>query len=595
MKGAKLIRPIVVREVGGWRRSMILFLMTVGACTLLIRAFQLQVLQRDFLAHEGQKRSTRTIAVRADRGVIRDRNGEPLALSAPVESLWAIPSELLAAPEYLPALSKMLEMKPRELEHLLRERAGKQFVYLRRQVAPDDANRVLALKAPGVFAQREFRRYYPAGEVAGHVVGFTGSEGRGQEGMEAAQESRLAGKDGERRVIRDRAGHVIEESEDFIAAKPGQDVRLTLDLRLQYLAYRELKNAVAKNKAKGGLMVVADAQTGDILAMATQPGFNPNRPEARNGASLRNRAVTDIFEPGSTIKPLLVARALEVGAFRATDHIETAPGTFKVGRLLVRDTHPHGLMDLAELLSVSSNVGAAKIGLRLGPQAIHAGYQAFGLGEPVRSGFPGESSGYLMPAAKWGEIATATASYGYGMSVNALTMVRAYCALANDGLMPQLSIIKRDSLPEPRRAVPAKVAREVRRMMEGVVSVEGTAQKAGVAGYRVSGKTGTIRKNEGHGYFANRHQSVFMGMLPAEHTRLVGLVMIDEPAAGIYYGGLIAAPVFATVMQNAARMLQLPPDEPLPVLPPVIKPGAPVRSGKPVTQTAGVPGLEPRT
>lgn len=556
----KQARSLVVQEVEGWRRRIVLGALGVSAGVLLGRAFELQVLQRDFLAREGDKRSARTVAVPAHRGAIRDRRGEPLALSAPVESIWVIPNEVLRAPEYLPALAKLLEIKERELTVFLRGREGKQFVYVKRHLNPDEAQRVLALKAPGVFSLREYRRYYPAAEVAGHVVGFTDIDGRGQEGIEAAQNAPLAGQAGARRVVRDRQGRVVEESEDFRAAQPGADVLLTLDLRLQYLAYRELKAAVAKNQAKGGLMVVADAGSGDILAMAIQPGFNPNRAEERVAGRMRNRAVTDIFEPGSSIKPLLVARALELGAYRASDLIETAPGTFKVGRLLVRDVHPHGTIDLAEMLAVSSNVGAAKIGLALGPAEIHDGYRAFGLGERVDAGIAGEAAGVLMPAAKWGLIHTATASYGYGLSVNAMQLVRAYCAIAGDGELPRLSILRERPAVAPQRAVSRDVARQMRQLLEGVVSQKGTARRAAVPGYRVGGKTGTIRKNEGRGYFANRHQSVFIGVLPSPRRSLVGLVMIDEPRAGAYYGGVIAAPVFSNVMQAAARLYQLPPD-----------------------------------
>ncbi len=569
---------LVVREVRRWRGLLVLALFGFGASVVMVRAFALQILQRDFLAHEGDKRSVRVVEVPPHRGAIRDRRGEALALSAPADSLWAIPSELLSAPEYLPALAGLLEMKQRELSDFLKERAGKQFVYLKRQISPEEAARVMALKAPGLFSQREYRRYYPAGEIAGHVVGFTDMDDKGQEGIEASQEEMLAGKAGARRVIRDRTGRVVEETEDMEAAQPGQDVLLTLDLRLQYFAYRELKAAVAQNRAKGGLVVIADARTGDILAIANQPGFNPNRPEERASAGLRNRAVTDIFEPGSTIKPLLVARALELGTFRASDRIATDPGTLKVGRLIVHDIHPHGVVDMAQLLAVSSNVGAAKIGLALGPEAIYSGYRNFGIGEPVVAGFRGEAAGVLAPFARWGEIATATASYGYGLSVNALQLVRAYCGLANDGLLPQLSILDQPRGQSVQRAVSVRVAREVRHLMEGVVSADGTAQKAEVKGYKVAGKTGTIRKNGGGGYFENRHQSVFIGMVPADNPRLVGLVMIDEPGAGQYYGGLVAAPVFANVMQAAARLLQLPPD------------------AVPVTQTAVAPIVPaPRT
>lgn len=548
------------RDVASWRLSAVLGVLALGAGIVLARAFELQVVQRDFLTAEGNKRALRTVTVPAHRGAIRDRRGEPLALSAPVESLWVIPAELLAAPEYLPALSKLLGFGSGELRKFLRERKDRHFVYLRRHQSPDEARRVLALKAPGVFSQREYRRYYPAGEVAGHVVGFTNVDGRGQEGMEAAQDAFLRGKAGARRVVRDRSGRIVEESGDFEPTQPGRDLALTLDLRLQYVAYRELKAAVRDHHARGGLIVVLDAQSGEILAMANQPGYNPNRPDDRDSSGLRNRAVTDLFEPGSTVKPLLVATALELGRYRPDSRIDTDPGYFKVGSLTVRDKHPNGELSLARLLSRSSNVGAARIGLALGPEALWGGYQKFGLGDPVASGYPGEAIGVLRDPGQWGQIATATASYGYGLSVNALQLARAYAALANDGLLPALRLVLGAAPVPPQRAVSAKVARQVRRLMEEVTIGEGTGVRASVPGYRVSGKTGTVRKPIAGGYAEDRHQSVFIGMVPAEQPRLVGLVMIDEPGRELYYGGQVAGPVFSRVMQAAVRQLQLAPD-----------------------------------
>jgi cell division protein FtsI (penicillin-binding protein 3) len=561
---------------------LVLAAMALGAIAVLGRAYELQVVQRDFLTREGNKRALRTVAVPAHRGAIRDRNGEALALSAPVESLWVIPAELLHAPEYLPALSKLLDYRPAELRKFLQERSEKHFVYLRRHLSPEEARRVLAMKAPGVFSQREYRRYYPAGEVAGHVVGFCGIDGRGQEGMEAAQDTDLAGSAGARRVVRDRTGRIIEESADEPSAAPGKDLALTLDLRLQYLAYRELKAAVSEQRAKGGLVVVLDAPSGEILAMANQPGYNPNRPEDRDSRGLRNRAVTDLFEPGSTIKPLLVAQALELGAYHAGSRIDTAPGFFKVGALTVRDKNPLGEVNLARLLSRSSNVAAARIGLHLGAQAVWSGYQKFGLDEPVSSGYPGEAAGVLRGYNQWGQIATATASYGYGLSVNALQLVRAYAALANDGLLPSLTVLRDIEREPPQRTVSAAVARQVRRLMEDVTTGDGTGTRAAVAGYRVAGKTGTVRKHTSGGYDEKRHQSVFIGMVPAEKPRLVGLVMIDEPGRKEYYGGQVAAPVFAHVMRNALRLLQLPPSAPAPTTT-VAAPGGPAAAPVPKT------------
>ena len=557
----KAIANPVLKPVQAWRRWTVLGFMLLSACAVFGRAFELQILEREFLIKEGDKRHIRTVAIPGHRGAILDRRGEPLALSAPVESVWVVPSALLDSPRHVYAMAHLLKRKPREFEKFLQARKDRKFVYLTDPINPADAQRILALKAPGVFSEAAYARYYPAGEVAGQIVGFCGRDGTGLEGMEHAQEKLLGGSAGARRVIRDRTGRVVEDSIEYRGAKAGQDLRLTIDLRLQYLAYRELKAAVARNRARGGLIVVADSKTGEILAMASQPGFNPNNPEDRTSGGLRNRAVVDSFEPGSTLKPLLIAQALELGLYRPDSRIDTTPGFFKVGALTVRDVHPQGDIDLAQLLSKSSNVGAAKVGLDLGAEAVWSGYQRFGLGEGVHSGYPGEASPVLRNFSEWGQIATATASYGYGMSVNALHLVRAYGALANDGLMAPLRLIETGPRVPPQRAVSVETARAVRRLMEGTVQTGGTAITAAIPGYRVSGKTGTIRKlAPGGGYARDRHQSVFIGMVPAENPRLVGLVMLDEPTAGDYYGGLVSGPVFSNVMQSAARLLQIQPD-----------------------------------
>lgn len=568
MKGAAsrlASKPLPVAKAlapGGWRRGIALGFMAAFAVAVFGRAFYLQVVDNDFLTREGDRRHIRTVALPGNRGAIRDRHGEPLALSAPVDSVWVLPSELLAAPQYLAAMANLLGYKPRELDKFLSDREDRQFVYLKRQIDPDEAKRILALKAPGVFAQREYRRYYPAGEVAAHAVGFCDIDGKGQEGIEAARDGDLRGTPGSRRVIRARDGRVVEDAADVRDAQPGEDINLTLDLRLQYLAYRELKAGVADNHAKGGLIVVADPKTGDILAIASSPGYNPNRAKDDSDvAGLRNRAVSDSFEPGSTIKSLLIAQALETHAIGVGYSVDTGPGYFKVGSMTVRDEHVTGPIDLSRLLSRSSNVGAAKVGLAMGADSVWAGYQKFGIGEPVASGLPGEAGTVLRPASQWGEIATATASFGYGLTVNALQLVRAYCALANDGLMPQMSIVERAHPVPPQRAVSAQTARSVRKLLEGVIEAGGTAPKAAIAGYRVAGKTGTVKKNANGGYLEGSHQSVFIGMVPAENPRLVALVMIDEPKNGVYFGGDVSAPVFSRVLGGAARLLQIEPDE----------------------------------
>ncbi|HEX4895272.1 MAG TPA: penicillin-binding protein 2 [Solimonas sp.] len=555
------LRNLTAEPVAAWRRYLVLGAMGLGAIIVLGRAFQLQVLEREFLLKEGNKRHIRTVMIPAHRGAILDRRGEPLALSAPVETIWAVPSALLESPRHVVALAQLLGRRPTELQKFLQARIDRKFVYVSDPLSPSEAKRVLALKAPGVFSEPAYARYYPAGEITGQLVGFTGRDGDGLEGVEKAQEAALAGQQGRRQVIRDRTGRVVEDNLDTLETQAGEDVQLTIDLRIQYLAYRELKAAVAEHKARGGLVVVADSATGEVLAVAAQPGFNPNNQGERRSKGTRLSAIVDSFEPGSTVKPLVVAQALETGLYQASSLIDTTPGTYKVGALTVRDVHPQGLVNLSTMLSKSSNVGAAKIGMTLGAESLWNGYQRFGFGEPVYTGFPGEVGPVLRHFSEWGQIATATASYGYGFSLNAMHLVRAYAALANDGLMPQLKLVKSGAPLPPQRAISANTARTVRHMLEQVVLPGGTATRAAIPGYGVAGKTGTVRKiAEGGGYDGGRHQSLFIGMVPAERPRLVGLVMIDEPGADAYYGGLVAAPVFARVMQGAARQLQLSPD-----------------------------------
>lgn len=566
------------QEPGTWRRWAAAVVLGVFALAIAGRAVDLQISQRDFLTHEGDKRHYRTISLPAFRGAIRDRRGEPLALSAPVDSIWADPSDLLESPPHVVALARLLGYAPKEFEKFLRDREDRQFVYLKRQIDPDEASRILSVKAPGVFAQREYRRYYPAGEVAAHVVGFCDVDGKGQEGIERVQDAMLRGMPGSRRVIRDNTGRVVEDTDDVVAAQPGHDLTLTLDLHLQYIAYRELKAAVEAHNARGGMIVVADPATGEILAMASQPGYNPNRPDDRDSEGLRNSAVVDSFEPGSTIKPLLIAEAFELGKWKPDSHVDAGPGYYRVGTWTIHDVEPNGYIDLAHVLSKSSNIGAAKIGLSLGPQAVWTGYDKFGIGQPVNAGLPGEAASLLRPYREWGDVATATASYGYGLSVNVLHLVRAYSAIADDGLMPQLSIVRNGVHIPPQRVVSAQAAQDVRQLMKGVVAVGGTAQKAEVPGYIVAGKTGTVRRTEGGSYVPHSYRSVFIGMAPADHPRLLAAIMIDDPRGTDYYGGQVAAPVFSNVMRDGLRLLQVPPDQ--------VQPAAP-------TQTAILPTRSP--
>jgi len=556
-----------VPAVAAWRRRVVLGVMAVAALAIVGRAFHLQVLTRDFYVAEGDKRHIRNLAVAGLRGAVLDRNGNALALSAPVDSLWAVPEDLLTpkGKDYIAPLAEMLGKKPKALEAFLRQQAGekKRFVYLLKHQNPDVVARILKLEAPGVFSERSYSRYYPSGEVMGQVVGFCGLEGHGLEGIEKAFDTSLTGERGLRRVIRSRDGKVVEDTGTEKPARPGTDLRLTLDLRLQYLAYRELAAAVERNKAQGGMIVVAEVKTGDVLAVAALPAYNPNNPEDRK-SGLRNRAITDRLEPGSTIKPLMVAQALETGAFKSQSLIDTGPGYMKVGTWTVRDIHPEGVVDLPKLLAKSSNVGAAIMGLKMGPEALYAGYKGFGIGEPIGLGFPGEVTGVMRAPARWRESDISAAAYGYGVSMSALHLVRAYAALGNAGLMPQLSLVRRESLPAPQRAISAASANAVLAMMRGVVSLDGTGIKASVPGYSVAGKTGTVRKLKATGgYEDRRHWSAFVGLIPANDPQLVGLVFVEEPTSGGYYGGLVAAPVFSAVMGGAARLLQIPQDLPL--------------------------------
>ena len=563
----KPVASSTAHPVAEWRRWFVLGLLAIGALGIVSRAFYLQVVTRDFLVTEGDKRHIRNLTLQGQRGAVLDRNGNALALSAPVDSLWAVPEDLLtpAAAPYRVALAEMLGKKPKVLEQFLRKQdeADKRFVYLLKNQNPDVIARILKLKAPGVYAERSYSRYYPSGEVVGQVVGFCGLEGHGLEGLEKALDETLAGEAGFRRVIRSRDGKVVEDTGTEKAARRGKDLQLTLDLRVQYLAYRELAAAVERNKAQGGMIVIAEVKTGDILAVAALPAYNPNNPEDRK-TGLRNRAITDRLEPGSTIKPLMVAQALETGAFRSESLIDTNPGTLKIGSWTVRDIHAEGIVDLPKLLAKSSNVGAALMGLKMGPQALWTGYQQFGIGESIGLGFPGEVTGVLRAPGKWRESDIAAAAYGYGVSMSALHLVRAYAALGNGGLMPQLSLVHRNTLPESRRATSAASANAVLSMMRGVVSLDGTGNKAAVPGYSVAGKTGTVRKLKvTGGYEDRRHWSAFVGLIPANDPQLVGLVFVDEPTQGGYYGGLVAAPVFSAVMGGAARLLQIPQDLPL--------------------------------
>ncbi len=547
-----------------WRGYFVLAIFAVFAVVLAGRAFDLQVLDQAFLTHEGDKRHLRTVSVPAGRGAIKDRNGEPLALSAPTESVWAVPGAVLEAPEKLSPLARSLGMSSAELRKRLENYKSRQFLYLKRQLSPADARRVTAVDAPGIFLQREYKRYYPAGEAAAQIVGMTNIDGRGQEGLELDRDKFLHGEPGSRRVIKDRLGRVVEDLAEFTPPQAGHDLELTIDARMQYLAYRHIKSAVIKNNAKGGLVVMLDPHTGELRAVASYPSFNPNDRDSINPAGVRARAATDVMEPGSTVKPILLSQALNSGLFTTADHIHTK-GWFQVGRLTVRDFRNYGDVDFAKILQKSSNVGAAHVGLEMGAEKVWGTYHKFGFGETSGTGFPGERYGVLKDFYQWNNVETATASYGYGLAVTAFQLIRAYGAIADDGVLHSLRLIKGDGASmhtPPQQVIKPETARTMRHLLEGVVTPAGTATRAAIPGYRVAGKTGTARKAGGGGYKSDRHQALFVGMAPAEKPALVTLVMLDEPKKDAYYGGAVAAPVFADVMRDALRLLRVPPDNP---------------------------------
>ena len=542
------------------RRRMVLCLFVFGMAGLIWRGFDLHILHQDFLRDHGDARSVRVVDIPSHRGMITDRNGEPLAISTPVHSIWTTPSELLSARTDIAPLAGLLNIKSADLKKQLKDRIGRKFVYLKRHVPPDVESKVMALDLPGVYRQREYRRYYPAGEVTAHIIGFTNIDDKGQEGLELAYNDWLEGSNGKKRVLKDRLGRVIENIESIEPTANGKDLHLSIDRRIQYLAYRELKAAVNYHKAKSGSLVMLDSKTGEVVAMVSQPSYNPNNRSGLKSSLFRNRAVTDVFEPGSTMKPFTVATALTSGQYRSSTVIDTAPGYFNVGAHTIRDVRNYGAIDIATVIKKSSNVGASKIALSLEPKLLWRLLSRVGFGQPTGSGFPGESGGRLDSHSNWSDVELATMSFDYGLSVTTLQLAQAYSVLAADGLVLPVSYTKVSGTITARRAIPAEVARQVRSMMEAVTSVEGTGKRASVVGYRVAGKTGTVHKSTRGGYAENRYLSLFAGMAPASDPRLVMAVIVDEPQAGQYYGGQVAAPVFSRVMEGALRILNLPPD-----------------------------------
>ncbi len=545
-----------------WRRGLMFVLLGGMAVVVWGRAWQLQVHEQDFLVKQGVARHQRTIPVPASRGRILDRNGSPLAVSTPISSVWVEPQKLREQPVSVGQLANALSLSEQRIQDSLDAASdSSEFLYLARHVNPRVADQVAALKIKGVHLQREFRRYYPAGEVASHVLGATNVDDRGIEGMEKLWDELLAGSNGARRVMRDLKGRAFSEVEYIERERPGGELILSLDRRIQYLAFRELKRAVEAHGALSGSVVVMRAQTGEVLALANQPAFNPNAPAQRGDGSRRNRAVTDPLEPGSTIKPFTIAAALQLGVIDAADEIETAPGTFGVGRLQVRDFRDYGTLSLEGVLKKSSNVGVTKVSLEADPAQMWEVLNDFGFGRDTGSLFPGENFGVLRHGTDWRRIEQATIAYGYGLSATPLQLARAYAALGNDGVLPEVSFVRKaEDEAGGVRVLEKDVARSVRRMLESVVEPGGTGERARVAGYRVAGKTGTSRKPAPGGYRDDQYYAFFAGMAPASQPELVIVVMIDEPSGQQYYGGEVAAPAFASIMAGSLRVLGVPMD-----------------------------------
>lgn len=562
------LNPALSVRLPVWRARLLLLLVFGAFMVLAARALYLQGLHNDFLQQKGETRYARVVEMSAHRGMVTDRAGEPLALSTPVESVWASPADVELTTEQRARLARLLGLDAAEIKRRLAEN-GREFVYLKRQLPPEQAAKVVQLNLPGIFLQREYRRYYPAAEVTAHVVGVTGMDDNGQEGIELAYQDWLAGKPGSRRVIKDRLGRVIEDVESIRAPQQGRELALSIDQRVQYLAFRELKAAIAEHQAKAGSIVVLDVTTGEVLALANWPSYNPNNRDTLKAGRARNRAVVDLFEPGSTLKPFTVAAVLEAGLFRPGSPIDTEGGRYAIGNRIIRDAHPEGILTVSQVIQKSSNVGSAKMAMALAPQKMWTILSAVGFGALSRVGFPGEASGRLRAYQSWKPIEQATMSYGHGISVSLLQLARAYSVFATDGELKPLTLVRREEPVEGKRVVSPATAKAVRKMLEMVTQPGGTATRAQVAGYRVAGKTGTAHKLEGAHYAPDRYIASFVGFAPASQPRLVIAVMLDEPGGKHYYGGEVAAPIFSNVMAGALRLLGISPDASLDnVIPP---------------------------
>ncbi|MFT7177794.1 MAG: cell division protein FtsI (penicillin-binding protein 3) [Oceanospirillaceae bacterium] len=549
-----------------WRMRLVWLLLLVAASAVVWRLVDLNLTERSFLMRQGDARMVREVSIPAHRGMILDRRGEPLAVSAPVVSLWANPQVLGEDIAQAKQVFRNLGLPEVEFLERLARMKNKEYMYLKRSVNPVEAEAVLSNKWSGVHGDQEFQRYYPAAEVTTHLVGFNNIDDQGQEGMELAYEPWLQGTSGTKMVQKDRTGRTVKDLQLLSSAQPGKDLFLSIDLRIQYVAYRELKAVVQQHNASSGSVVVLDVRTGEILAMVNQPAYNPNNRSVMSIDSLRNRALTDVLEPGSTMKPLTIAAALMSGQYDPDSKVDTSPGFIKVKRKTIRDHRNYGVLDITGIITKSSNVGVTKLALSLPENSVRETFYSFGLGQATASSFPGESAGILPSYAKWNPINLATMAYGYGIAVTPVQLAQAYAVFASYGLKRPISLLKQDQVPEAQRVMPERVAKQVIAMLETVVQKGGTGTRAGVPSYRVAGKTGTVHKpSKDGGYADDVYAAVFAGMAPASKPRLVSVVIIDNPKGEQYYGGEVAAPVFSRIMAESLRLLNVAPDNLLPL------------------------------
>ena len=551
--------PLLASKTPVWRSKFVVGLLALGFAGLAVRAAYIQVIGNDFFQTQGQVRFARTLELPANRGRILDRNGLILASSVEAKSIWAIPEDVNKADPQLRELARLLDMPLVDLRKRL-SNEDKTFVWLKRQVDEPVAKEIAALKVAGIHQSRVYKRQYPEGEAAAHLVGFTNVEDKGQEGVELAFNRQLSGKSGSRRVIKDRLGRVVEDMRDVVPPVDGQDLQLSIDSKIQYFAYQKLVDTVLAQKAKAGSVVVLDARTGEVLALANYPSFNPNRRVNLTGEQLRNRVLTDSFEPGSTMKPFVMALAMDRGLVKPTTQIQTAPGRITIGGSTINDAHPYGMLTLAEVVQKSSNVGTVKVAMQMHPREMWESYAQAGFGQKPQLPFPGAVSGRLRPYKTWRPIEQATMSYGYGLSASLFQLAQAYTVFANDGELLPVSLLKSNTPTVGVRVFSANSASSVRSMLHMAAGPGGTAPQAQTSGYSVGGKTGTARKQEGKYYVAKKYRTFFVGLAPVEDPRIVVAVMVDEPNNGSYYAGVVAAPVFSETVQQTLRILGVQPD-----------------------------------